>query len=257
MLLDTRSGKTRDPYTTLTELGWVLCEPTDGSSDLQIYSHCGNLDQQVANLWGMEAYDEDIHAMSQQEKSVVAFWEREMSFQDGHYVLPIPWKDERPNSPNNKSVAVKRLNSLMNRLQITGMVSTYGYTFQKLVTNGYVEPVPDNERNLEDGSVWYLPYHAVVSASKPGKVRNVFDYSANYKFQGASLNNQCWQGPDLNNKLLHVLLHFRQHTYAVMADVRAMYHQVHIPIPDRNALRLKNAEVPNDVTPFRWCVVCR
>ena len=65
------------------------------------------------------------------------------------------------------------------------------------------------------------PHHAVVSESKPGKVRIVFDCAA--KLDGVSLNNQCLQGPDLNNKLLHVLLRFRQYQYAIMADIEAMY----------------------------------
>ena len=54
---------------------------------------------------------------------------------------------------------------------------------------------------------------------------------------GISLNNQCYQGPDLNNKLIDVLLRFRLYKYAIMADVEAMYLQVKIPPKDRNALR--------------------
>ena len=86
-----------------------------------------------------------------------------------------------------------------------------------------------------DGSVWYLPHHAVTSAAKPGKVRVVFDCAASQG--GISLNNQCYQGPDLNNKLIDVLLRFRQYKYAIMADVEAMYLQVRVPPKDRNALR--------------------
>ena len=70
---------------------------------------------------------------------------------------------------------------------------------------------------------------------KPGKLRVVFDCAATQA--GMSLNNQCLQGPDLNNKLLHVLLRFRQFQYAIMADVESMYHQVRIPLKDRNCLR--------------------
>ena len=50
-------------------------------------------------------------------------------------------------------------------------------------------------------------------------------------------NNQCMQGPDLVNKLLSVLLRFRQYHYAIMADIESMYLQVRIPPRDRNALR--------------------
>ena len=39
------------------------------------------------------------------------------------------------------------------------------------------------------------------------------------------------------NKLIHVLLRFREHKYAFQADIEAMYNQVRLPIHDRDALR--------------------
>ncbi|XP_071848188.1 uncharacterized protein [Apostichopus japonicus] len=83
--------------------------------------------------------------------------------------------------------------------------------------------------------IWYLPHHAVVSEKKPGKLRVVFDCASNFK--GKSLNDRCMQGPDMINKLLPVLLRFRQHSIAVQADIEAMYNQVRIPARDRDALR--------------------
>ena len=93
----------------------------------------------------------------------------------------------------------------------------------------------EDELSVSDGSVWYLPHHGVVSESKPGKLRVVFDCAATHA--GVSLNSECFQGPDLNNKLVSVLWRFRQYKYAIMADVEAMYMQVKIPLEDRNALR--------------------
>ena len=75
----------------------------------------------------------------------------------------------------------------------------------------------------------------MLSDKKPGNVRKVFDCAA--VVNGVSLNNQCLQGPDFNNKLVDVLLRFRLFEYAIMADVEAMYMQVKIPEKDRNALK--------------------
>ena len=62
-----------------------------------------------------------------------------------------------------------------------------------------------------------------------------------------SLNNQCLQGPDLTNKLISVLLRFRQYKFAVMGDIEAMYLQVRIPWYDRNALHFLWLEKDNIV----------
>ena len=99
----------------------------------------------------------------------------------------------------------------------------------------FSEKVPAEETYVQDDKVWYLPHHAVVSAEKPGKVRVVIDCAA--KHGEVCLNNQCLQGPDLNNTLIHVLLRFRQYKYAIIADIEAMYHKVKIPKKYRNAQR--------------------
>ena len=75
----------------------------------------------------------------------------------------------------------------------------------------------------------------MISETRPGKVRIVHDCAA--KLAGVSLNNQCYQGPDLINKLVSVLLRFRQYKYAIMADVEEMYMQIKVPQKDHNALR--------------------
>ena len=84
----------------------------------------------------------------------------------------------------------------------------------------YSKKVPVEETYVQDDKVWYLPHHAVVSAEKPGKVRVVFDCAA--KHGEVCLNIQCLQGPDLNNKLTHVLLRFRQYEYAITTDIEAI-----------------------------------
>ena len=81
---------------------------------------------------------------------------------------------------------------------------------KKLPTDGYAEQVPEHEVSLSDGTVWYIPHHVVTNPAKPDKVRIIYDCSG--KVKGISLNNQTMQGPDLINKLINILLLFRQGT---------------------------------------------
>lgn len=180
---------------------------------------------------------------SQEDKQVVEIWDKQVRKVDGHFELPIPWKSD-VHMPNNVSMARSRLDSLRQSLYRKGLFSQYDEEVQKLLLEGYAECVPVNEIDKSEG-VWYLPHQAVISPSKPGKFRVVFDCAA--KFEGESLNDKCLQGPDLNNKLLSVLLRFRQYPCAVMSDIQAMYYQVLIPSEDRDALRFlwfdRNGEV--------------
>ena len=115
------------------------------------------------------------------------------------------------------------------------MPDTYDANIRQMITNGYAESVPEAELLKDDGTVWYLPHHPVVNDSKPGKVRPVFDCAA--KLYDVSLNNECYQGPNLVNPLVGVLSRFRLYPYAIMGDIEAMYLQVRVPECDRNALR--------------------
>ena len=63
----------------------------------------------------------------------------------------------------------------------------------------------------------------------------VFDCAA--KYQGTSLNDQTLQGPDLTNSLTGVLIRFCEEQIALMPDIEAMFHQVHVALKGVNALR--------------------
>ena len=66
-------------------------------------------------------------------------------------------------------------------------------------------------------------------------MRIVFDAAGEY--DGMSLNKALLTGPDLQNNLVGVLLRFRNHTFAIAADIEAMYHQIRISKSDANSLR--------------------
>ena len=81
----------------------------------------------------------------------------------------------------------------------------------------------------------YLPHHPVVNPRKPGRLRVVFDCSP--KFNGTSLNDKLMKGPDLANSLVGFLTRFRKNKVALVADVKAMFHQIKVDPGDQNALR--------------------
>ena len=103
------------------------------------------------------------------------------------------------------------------------------------IRRGYAEPISSSDVNRSDGAVWYLPHHAVMHPHKPDKVRIVFDCAARH--QGVSLNDEVQQGPDLMNKLVGVLLRFRQESIGIMSDIEGMFNQVRVNKTDRDVLR--------------------
>lgn len=69
-------------------------------------------------------------------------------------------------------------------------------------------------------------YRITVYYPRKHNLRVVFDCGAEYK--GVSLNGQLLQGPNLTSSLVGVLMRFRQDCVALMADIKAMFHQVKV-----------------------------
>ncbi len=181
---------------------------------------------------------DDTLQMSVNDKRVIDLWDSTLQFRDGHYCLPIPFKSDVPTMPDNMCVAEARLESLARKLtKNKDLHEKYATGMQDLLDKGYAERVVQDEREskTDGGPVWYIPHHGVTSEKKPDKLRIVFDCAA--KYGGTNLNNEVLQGPDLTNKLIGVLLRFRQEKVAIMGDIEAMYHQVKVDVRHRDALR--------------------
>ena len=104
-----------------------------------------------------------------------------------------------------------------------------------MIEKDYAERVPSEELSLDNGRVWYIPHHGVYHPKKPGKIRAVFDASA--EFKGESLKKHLLQGPDLTNSLTGVLCRFRKEPVAFICDIEGMFHQVNVNDEHRNLLR--------------------
>ena len=130
---------------------------------------------------------------------MIELWDKECTKVEGHYEIPIPWKNRHEPLPNNYVLAISRLQTNVRKLEKHNLIDRYNVEIKKLVSDGYAEVVPQDEVHAAE-RVWYLPHHAVFSEKKPDKMRIVFDCAA--KFKGQSLNDRCNQGPDLANNCL-------------------------------------------------------
>ena len=176
-------------------------------------------------------------SMSQEDRKFLSKME-ESAYQaeDGHYVMPLPFRHGTPHLPNNRSLALNRLSKLRTRLNHDERYrKDYTAFMTVLIKKGYAERVPEDELTEESGKVWYIPHHGICHPRKPDKIRVVFDCSSKYK--GESINRHLLQGPDLTNQLIGVLYRFRQDPVAFTCDVESMFHQFRVATEYRNFLR--------------------
>ena len=175
---------------------------------------------------------------------------------DDHYEIPLPLKEEGLKLPNNRILALSRLERLKQRLKRDRKYREHYEAFMKeMIDKGQAERVPDEELHFSDGRVWYIPHHGVYHPQKPDKIRVVFDASA--EFMGESLNRHLLQGPDLTNSLNGVLCRFRKEPIAFTCDVKGMFHQVYVSPDHRNLIRFlwwSDGNIDSQPTEFRMTV---
>lgn len=173
---------------------------------------------------------------SQQDKLFMKKVEEGVRYTDGHYEVPLPFKNEDVMMPNNKTQAVKRA-ELQKRKMLKDEKYRQDYInfVENVIAQGYAEKVSRETFSLKPGKVWYIPHHGIYHPKKPEKIRVVFDCSA--RFYGTSLNDQLLPGPNLTNTLVGILTRFREGPIGFMADIEAMFYQVRVPIFQRNFLR--------------------
>jgi len=151
---------------------------------------------------------------------------------DGHYQLSLPWKDTDIRLPFNRSMALKRLQSLKRKFERDdSLFALYQDKMDALLRDGYAKKFPDGNE-VKAQRTWYVPHHWCNAA---GKFRVVHDCAA--VFGGTSLNENLLQGPDLTNTLLGVLLRFRQGKVAFTGNVKTMFFQAKVDPRDCDSLR--------------------
>ena len=235
--LETRVGRSDEPYAARISHGWYIAGPTRMGSVAD--ECCANIcvvepsAEQWNKLWGIDHELADINSMSVEDSTLINIWDKECELIEGHVQLPISWKQEPPDLPDNYEMEDKRLVRLRETLDHENRDELYDVEINMMLINAYAEHVPPDTLDVAPLE-WYTPHDYVPKHDN--RIRVVHDCAAIY--QGHPLTDAVYGGPYINNGLLEVLLRFSLNEHAMAADIEAIYLQVRIPSRDRNALCL-------------------
>ena len=210
----------------------------DQSTTKDIPNECSDLNSTLKRFWELESIGITPTKESVMTPDEQQAWEKvskSLKFNGKHYEVALPWKDERPDLPNNFPMARQRLLPTEKKLLKNSEVAV---AYQQVLTDyfekQYIRRVPKEEEKLTQECL--LPHFPVVRPERTStKVRVVFDVSA--PFEGKSLNTEALPGPKLQSNMFDILVKFRKGTVALAGDVSQMYHQLVLPEEDRSLHR--------------------
>ncbi|XP_064488356.1 uncharacterized protein LOC135400454 [Ornithodoros turicata] len=166
---------------------------------------------------------------------VVNYFEQTVSKSDERYEVALPWRDH-VNLNNNNEVAKRLLQQLTRKLQKAPvLLEAYDVAIRQYYRDDMAELVGEDAQT--EHFTYYMPHQAVVrEASSTTKLRVVFDASSHAP-RSLSLNDNLQSGPNLTADLVALLLNFRQHNGALVADMEKAFLQIQVKESDRDSLR--------------------
>ena len=251
-------SENKGPYAFETKLGWCIVGPLNSDS-LAFSCHRvsvkdNGVENMLKKLYEIESVPSvpvEGDEVSQDDLKFMEIMNSDVEKVDGHYVIPLPFRDKNASIGNNLRTAERRLFGLKRRFEKDEKFKNdYISSVSTLLEKGYARKV---SCDYPEGKNWFIPHHGVYHPRK-GKLRVVWDCSSSTG--GVSLNDLLLQGPDLTNDLLGVLIRFREEKIAFMADIEAMFYQVKVPKNQRGFFQFLWWEDGDTSRPYERYEMC-
>lgn len=230
-----------------TRLGWAVFGGVTGKQDTnakfinthQIITNA-TLHQLVKDYFSIENLGIQApksQVLSMDEKRANEIMERTLKrVSENRFEVGLLWKFDVFNLPDSFKMAYWRLLNFERKMktdhELSNSVKVQMVDYEK---KGYIRKLTQDESKTITATTWYLPLFAVRNPNKPGKIRMVWDAAA--VVEGISLNSMLIQGPDLLQNLLSIIFRFREKQFAIVGDIREMFHQIQLRPQDRNSQR--------------------
>ena len=239
-------------------LGWVIfgARPgeTSGATPILHVKYATPVD--LAAFWTTEAMGVNVKPcvciedkLSQAERDEAKVIAESCVKVGNQWLVPYPWKKYPNLLPDNKQLALKRLESMERRLKMKPeQAEAYEKQMKEMNEMNFSRQLTSEELRDYKGPVHYIPHHAILRPEKKSTpVRIVFNSSS--VFQGHQLNDYWMKGPDLLNNLFGINLRFREREVALIGDISKMYHRILIPERDQDVHRFLWRNLEKDKEP--------
>ncbi|XP_055522628.1 uncharacterized protein LOC129716819 [Wyeomyia smithii] len=240
------------PILKETVFGWIVSGKCDTTPDQQtaLTMVCSNaeLEHQLTRFWELDTCHSE-NALSIEERLCEAHFSN-TTFRDssGRFVVSLPKKETiLAQLGDSFAIALRRYLSLERRLQAKPLLKeAYASFIREYELLGHMSPVDPTKDSLLQTNPYYMPHHCIERPdSATTKLRVVFDASCATD-TGLSLNDALMVGHNEQDDLYSIILRFRRHRYAVVADLEKMYRQVLVHPSDRHLQRILWRDSPTD-----------
>ena len=173
-------------YLLASKLGWVLSGRTTDitkddlrESSMLVITYGSNINKsnafnsvdacippktELEDFWNMQSIGILDKPTSTDDEIAMEKIQDTLEYKNNRYQVTWPWKEDKPDLPTNKELALGRLNTLINRMKHRPeLLQKYDQVMRDQLQKGMIEKVNDIQ---SDGIVHYIPHHPVITPEK-------------------------------------------------------------------------------------------
>ncbi|XP_055309935.1 uncharacterized protein LOC129573463 [Sitodiplosis mosellana] len=177
------------------------------------------LDELLQKFWENEEIPSVEQILSESEQRAIDHYNKNtVRAENGQFIVRLPFIDDKVDLGESREIALQRFYQLERRLERNQELrQKYNISMHEAIELGHMRLATAEERHA---SGYYIPHHPITT-----RFRIVKDGSC-ATTNGKSINDVQLAGPNLQEKLAHVIMRFRFHQFVLSADVKQMFLQI-------------------------------
>ena len=169
-----RIGQDGEPIAELTKLGWFVMSPgAEFDHNRMLLTQTSQTDYE--QLWRLDVLGLKDTSENYQGDVYAEFKEQLKRDEHGWYESGLPWRANHPPLPNNEKGSLRRLDSLVRKLERTDKYEAYDQILQSQLNEGIIEPAS----KIPQGKEFYLPHKCVERANAESTKLRVVSIAVN------------------------------------------------------------------------------
>lgn len=247
-----------------TELGYVISGKTsENTSNTTINSlFCGlisneELHQDMRRFWDFDSMN-TIKSLTMEEKAVEdQYMKTHFRYEDGRYGVYLPLNADIEDLGDSKEGAITQFLNLEKRLdKDIELKNAYESFLNEYLELNHMELYSEDVTDVSSEDHYFLPHHAVIKlSSSTTQLRVVFNGSYQTK-KKKSINSCSFNGANVQNDYINILIKFRFLRYVFSCDVSKMFRQVRVHSSQRRyQLILWRSNSSQPIKVYKLCTV--
>ena len=204
------------------------------------------LNLELKRFWQLESFgiDESDKRFTKDEENAIQQLKNSLVYDGERYEVALPWKATSYQQTSESRATFKYDKE---------KASMYQNAINQYLKDGHAREI-DKTNSNEEVKVNFLPHHPVFHTDKETtKCRVVFVASSKNK-NGVSLNDCLLPGPILQPNLVSIIIRFRLHRVALLADNRKIFLQIKFAKQDQNFHRFLWRDFNSKIAPKTYCM---